>query len=810
MYETSHYFTSPIISRIQELIRENDGNEIFLKGYLNEEGIVDRIELLTRGNINSTPAILHIEGPNVVVIHNHPSGNLIPSDADIGVASALGNNLVGFYIIDNDVQRVNIVVRPVKKKIRKLDPKLLLEYISPSSKKVLSSEVEEREAQKRMLEGVAEAFNSEKIALIEAGTGTGKTWAYLIPAMEWSIQNNEKIVISTYTKHLQEQIVRDFDYLNRKLKKGKMKISILQGRNNYLCLLRYERFIQKPSSLFPEGFTPDKIRILKEWVASTETGVISDLPFSIPEELWEEISASGETCLREKCPYYPDRCFYFRSKEKSLKSNIVVVNHHLTFSDYFIKKFSRENAIIPDYRRIIFDEAHHIEDAFRSQLEQSFSLLGLKRTINKLYKPQGKKNSTGLLVESSNLVPPDLTSEALLKISETLSSAEEFFNFFYNSINFKEDSFSFTTEQFPSVVKNLNRVIGMASELSTLMAKCAEKIDEIAGKVREVDPLLGVEIKARSLRLNEYASTLNDFFETEDANMLSIVEANRRKGAGGVKFKIQPVEVNNELFNYFGELSSAILTSATFSVYNSFDFFKKWNGLEEVERTIEMILPSPFDYESNMKILIPTDLPEPDEAGYSVVASDFLIEALRRSRGRSFILFTSYTMLESFYAKIYPILDQENFLLLKQGQFPRSQLLEKFKGGKKAVLFGTDSFWEGVDVAGEKLSMVVITRLPFPVPTDPLYRAKTRIIKEKGENPFFSYAVPAASLKLKQGVGRLIRTRKDRGIIIILDGRIVTRSYGRKILDTLPSSNIIKGDSLQLLTEIENFIGDAK
>ena len=286
-----------------------------------------------------------------------------------------------------------------------------------------------------------------------------------------------------------------------------------------------------------------------------------------------------------------------------------------------------------------------------------------------------------------------------------------------------------------------------------------------------------------------------------------MIEVNKRTGARGIRFKIQPIDVSEEMENFYANMKTVVMTSATLSVNGNFSFFKHWAGLEAVEERVrELSLPSPFNYNKQMEILIPTDLPSPDEAGFSVVASEFLIEALRKSRGRSFILFTSYKMLENFYKKIYPVLDEENFLLLKQGQFSRSKLLDKFKKGHRAVLFGTDSFWEGVDVAGEKLSMVVITRLPFPVPTDPLYRARARIIREEGGNEFWDYALPVASLKLKQGVGRLIRTQKDRGIVIILDKRIITRNYGKLMLASLQSSNIIRGKTEELIQEIEDFL----
>ncbi len=805
MNDATQYFSPQTIKELKNYIKENNGNEITFLGIVEQDGTIHKIEPLTRGNIDSAPALTNLEGPGIVLIHNHPSGDLTPSDADINVASTLGNNLVGFYIINNNVEKVNIVVRPIIEKVEKVTPDELITYLTPDHKKSLGKNIENRNAQKEMLSEVASAFNLNTISIIEAGTGTGKTWAYLIPAMEWTEKNHEKIIVSTFTINLQEQIISDFNYLNQRIKKGKLRIAILKGRNNYLCKLRLEKILSQPSILLPEGVKPEDLDTLKEWASTTESGTISDLTTSIPNELWEEVSATGDTCLNEKCPYYPDNCFYFKSRKESLKSNIIVVNHHLTFADYFFKKNLRDNSIIPGYKRIIFDEAHHIEEAFRSQLERTFSLIGFKRIINKLYRP-GKKQPSGLLIASLNFIDPEKISETILNLSTTIEKVESYFQKVFDILPSDENSDTISAEDFLRLKKS-NTINDLAESLIQHLAHLSDNIGKISELIKAGDQLLAKEIKAKASKLAEYGEVLEDFYFNRESNLLSVIEINRRLGPRGIKLKIQPIDVSEEMENFYSQMKTVIMTSATLSVNGDFSFFKYWSGLEVMEERVkELSLPSPFNYDSQMKILIPFEIPSPDEAGFSTVASEFLIEALRRSKGRSFVLFTSYRMLENFYKKIFYVLDEENFLLLKQGQFPRNKLLEMFKKGYRAVLFGTDSFWEGVDVAGEKLSMVVITKLPFPVPSDPLYKARAKLIREKGGNEFWDYSLPVASLKLKQGVGRLIRTQKDKGIVIILDKRIITRNYGKVMLASLQSSNIIREKRNKLLLEIESFL----
>ncbi len=808
MYDSSEIFSSNTIFQIKEAIEENDLNEVLFLGFLDESGKVSSIEILTRGNIHSTPAILNIEGPNVVVIHNHPSGDLTPSDADISVAGFLGNNLVGFYIIDNNVKKVNVVVRPVFKEVTPINAEKLIEYLTPASSRSLSSQIEERESQKIMLTKVVEAFNENKIALIEAGTGTGKTWAYLIPSMEWSEKNTEKIILSTYTINLQEQIISDFHSLNKKIKNGTLKISILKGRGNYLCKLRLEKIVASSSLLLPENSKKEHLKVLKQWAEHTTSGTRSDLTTSVPDELWEEVAATGDTCIGNRCKYYPDECFYFKSRKRSLTSNIIVVNHHLTFADYFLKKQMGDNSVIPEYQRIIFDEGHHLEEAFRSQLERSFSLAGLKRIAGRLYRTKGKKKkrNLGLIPIISDKISPGLVSDTTILISKLISAGESFFKKIFENIEFEEESVVIPMEELQYKVKNFSSIYPQIAYLTEILSKSAEKLIRISDQLKKVDELTSKEIKAKASRFLEYSSVLKDFFSGEDMNLLCVLEASKRKGENGIKFKIQPVDVSEELNQFYAGKKSVIITSATLSVNSDFSFFKDWAGLEQFDNTVEIVLPSPFDYEKQMEIFVPSDIPEVDKAGFSVEASEFAKEIIRISHGRTFLLFTSYSMLNSFYSKIFHELDNENFLLLKQGQFARKKLLEIFKKGEKAVLFGTDSFWEGVDVAGEKLSTVIITRLPFPVPTDPLYRARARLIRNRGGNEFKEYSIPIAALKLKQGAGRLIRTTKDKGVVIILDKRIITRSYGRFLTESLQSSNIISGKSKEILIKIREFL----
>ena len=813
MIPAKEQFLPEIINYIKNEIKQNNYGEVVFLCSLNKEKIVYQVSVISRGNMDSAPALLKIEGPGKMIIHNHPSGNLLPSDNDISIASILANNIVGFGIIDNTVKNVNVVVEPqIKYEVEKLDYDKVIEVFSSKSSLSKIKEFKERESQKTMVKYVINSLNNNRISIIESGTGTGKTWAYLVPLMEWVDKNHERCVISTYTINLQQQILNDFFILNTALKSDKLKITAIKGRKNYLCKLRLDSLSNTFNFLLPEGVKPEDFEHIKEWSKKTLNGTKSDISFSLKDSLWEEISADGETCINDKCQYFPGDCFYFKAREKALSSDILIVNHHLLFTDIMLKSQDGEFSVLPEYSRIILDEAHHLEDSYRSQQERIFSWYGFVKIINKIYIKKGKK-SKGLLTYFESVIPNELLTESINKIDEVRKTAKNFFETIFNeilSISIKNNYISL--EDFLSKSSRNFEF----KELINKFGKDLTDISSILKEIIEYSKNLGDDLNlkilySKRLRILEYSSVLKDFIEKDEK--LHLLHIDERKDYKSLTLRILPIDLSQSIVeNVYTKFPSIVMTSATLSVDNRFDLFKRWIGLDKIPKRVdEVSLTSPFDYKNNMSIMVPSDFPLPtQEIVFLDMATNFLSEVIKIADGKTFILFTSYYMMEKFHKLLSESLSNSNFSLLKQGDYQREELLNLFKKGFKTVLLGTSSFWEGVDVVGDSLSVVAIMKLPFPVPTEPLFSAKSKIIEEEGGNSFMDLSVPLTSLKLKQGIGRLIRSENDKGIVLILDNRLTKKRYGKTISNSLQNTSIRSDYYQNLVVNIDNFIKSKK
>ncbi len=593
---------------------------------------------------------------------------------------------------------------------------------------------ESRPSQIRMADVVAEALKGGTHAIIEAGTGTGKTLAYLAPAL----MHGRRLLVSTGTKALQDQIFyKDIPLLERILDRP-IRAAYLKGRNNYLCKLKLHTFQE-------EGlFTPlelDNFSQIAEWATRTETGDRAELPtIADDDELWSRLDARRDRCLGTKCEEF-ESCFLTLVRQKAMESDIVVVNHHLFFADLAIR-VAEMAQILPDYTAVIFDEAHELEDIATGYFGFHVSNYRIQEM---LFDTRSLAEETELSIEGE--------ASALGRASD---------HFFGRFLLLRDG-------RHP--LPELEGIDDLIDELLDLRRACKQQLD------------LGGEWENLARRAGEIASELEIFKNGNPDNYVSWLD---RRGRG-VFLEACPIDVSPLLKEaLFDKVPTCVLTSATLTVGGSTEYIRRRLGLENAPGET---LSTEFDFQKQAALYVPAFLPDYRSPSYLPQAAEEIRKILEASDGRAFVLFTSYQQMDACY-KI--LKDELPYPTLKQGRTSRSRLLEQFRRKPHAVLFATSSFWQGIDVKGEALSCVIIDKLPFQVPSDPLVAARMREIEQEGGNPFSDYQVPAAILRLKQGFGRLIRSRTDRGILAVLDSRIRTRGYGRLFLSSLPDYALVE------------------
>lgn len=833
------HFSVRVKNSIRVGIEEASGNEVFFVGSFSAANVIDSVRIVARGNGYSVPVVIDSALPGEVVIHNHPSGNLAPSDQDIQLASVFGNQGIGFYIVDNNASRVYVVVEPfAEKEIELLDVEKSRELLLPggSISELMEDKYELRDEQLNMLESVAAAFNENLISLIEAGTGTGKTLSYLIPAVLWSIRNGERVVISTNTINLQEQLIDKDIPLVHKAFGGEFNYSLVKGMGNYLCLLRAET-VQEGLFEIADEDEVGSISDILEWAKVTEDGSLSDLSFSPPDEVWDKVSAESDSCLRARCPYY-SRCFFYRSRREIASSQLLVVNHHLLFSDLSIKGASEKSdaGILPPFKRIIFDEAHHIVDAATSHFGMRATKYGIIRILRRMKRRGKGGESKGLIFYAAALATKlvriarkGIVNDVLRRVEQNLSpridASEEYvvdaFDALYNfsllmmrqneaegqEVSLRITEAAFSHEGWEQIDKKFSI---LRIRLKELHEEIKAFTDFLLDYEEENDfAKLIVEFRGVANKLDYYSDVISTFLSREDDGYVRWVEGRMGRGAVVSGLGLSPLDISQPLRErLYSRCDTVVMTSATMAVRKDFEFIKSGLGLMDEDRVSELILPSPFNYKEQLLLAIPTDIPEPGTRDYSDTISPLILDAVMASRGNALILFTSYSLLESVYREVYEELELSGILTLKQGVLPRGRLLDKFRVKDGSVLFATDSFWEGVDVPGNALSLVVITRLPFRVPTEPIIEARVEYMESIGTNSFIEYSVPVAVLKFKQGFGRLIRTRSDKGVVLVLDRRIISKFYGRYFLDSLPDCGQLVDKSGEIIAALEEFFKD--
>lgn len=824
-------FSNQAIQQLRSAISEAEGNEVFFLGRTDESRIVIEVEPLARGNRDAVAAIMIAASFGDVVIHNHPSGHLTPSQADIEIASLLGNQGVGFYIVDNLAERCYQAVSAfARKKVERLSYQEIERFYAPDG--VLSQALpgyEHRSEQTRMAVTLSEAFNEERVAVVEAGTGTGKSLAYLLPAALWSVRNKERVVISTNTINLQEQLIqKDIPFLQQHAE-IQFRAVLVKGRSNYLCL-RKLHLNAADSSLFKDE-TAVELDAIVAWSKKTEDGCRSDLSFIPKDEVWEELCCESDQCSRVKCSYYA-RCFFYRARREAAGADLLVVNHALLLADLSVRQETGydSTAILPPFTRLIFDEGHHLEDVATSFLSSQVSRLGLVKLLGKLQHP--RKAHRGILPQLSTLLSaavPESQDDLYMEIAEVLEGrlipkrvavleavtrgmdaiGEALFQKLKKEAaeqKLRVTPAVYTSPLWPEVSVQVENMCKELADYAGALQAFLKGCDKLSDKVLErlAGPL--TDLRGVKGRIESVVDALR-FFTSREEGYCRWFEL--RKGPM-VKLCCSPLEVAESIKKaILDRFKTVIITSATLAVGEKFDFLKRRTGVELLakERVSELLLPSPFDYAKQAFVGVPSDMPEPTSPLFEARLCGHLLKALKISQGRAFVLFTSYDLLTRVSNRLTEPLKAAGLTPMRQGETNRHMLLSKYRTAHNPVLFGTDSFWEGVDVQGKGLELVVITRLPFRVPTEPILEARSEHITAMGGDPFMTYTVPQAVIKFKQGFGRLIRSKEDRGAVLILDSRVLTKNYGKVFLTALHGVKVVKGVEEMLCGEMEAFFG---
>jgi ATP-dependent DNA helicase DinG len=625
-----------------------------------------------------------------------------------------------------------------------------------------------RRGQLQMAEAVELAMKERKHLIVEAGTGTGKTLAYLLPV----IRSGERVIVSTGTKNLQEQLFfKDIPFLEQHL--GKLRVCYMKGRNNYLCRQKLYDLVAQPAL---SGLVNiDHLQQIAEWESTTESGDRTELT-TLPEnsQLWHKLDAGTERCTGQECKQW-DRCFITEMRRRMLESDIIIVNHHLFFADLALKQAGVPNGVLPEFTTAIFDEAHELEDVASSYFGVSVSNLRFEELARDIE----------IKLQQEKAMRPSLL-QALARLRERAA-------FFFSVLPKGQGRFAFTNRsefleekgtEYDAVMEGLQWIF---SELQLI----TDKVPEVANFSR---------------RTREMQAQLEFIIRGTDKNIVYWIEhrGESRRGRTGqthIILQATPIDVSQILKQaLFADMDTVVLTSATLAVAgpqgDNFDYIRQRLGMEHAR---ELVVPSHFDYASQAILYVPPDLPAPTEKAFVEKAAEKIRRLLAITQGRAFCLFTSHSQMRQIHDLL---VDQLDFPVLLQGSAPKNALLEQFRLTPNAVLFATGSFWQGVDVQGEQLSCVIIDRLPFAVPSDPVVAARIQAINDADGNAFYEYQVPSAVIALKQGFGRLIRSIKDRGLLVLLDNRILKQRYGKVFLESLPAYKKTKD-----LADVEQFFG---
>ncbi|GHV90579.1 helicase [Spirochaetia bacterium] len=811
-------FSEDAIVRLRAEIKDAGGNEVMALGFLDDKGLVARITVSARGNEDTVLALLSDGGDAIpdVFIHNHPSGYLSPSENDIAIAGRAAEGGVGAFIVDNEVEQVYVIAEPIKRRsVKKLDPDRItgaLEAGGAIARRLPAWEP--RQSQLDMMHLVIRAFNDDAIAAAEAGTGVGKSFAYLLPAIHYAIENEERIVISTATITLQQQLFdKDIPLVAGALGSAlskKVKAVLMKGRGNYLCRRRLEDALREPS--LDEGENAELYRIVS-WAETSKSGSRSDLAFVPLEAVWSRICSEADMCMGMRCPER-ERCFVLALRKEAADARILVVNHHLLFADLAARQEGAgydNTVVLPPYTRVVIDEAHTIEGAATSFFSKEFSRLGIYRQLGRLYRRRRAARG-GLLIRLASLVRmEDKLDEGVAAIDKIRETADD--------LDSAAQELCGGDGVF-RLVPARNEIAGMLFPLFIALRKKITALGEIIRDMLEnvspddEDNPTVWEIKTIHRRLETIGGVCSSFIEYKErpTEVMWLERHGGGKTQGGepwVVFTVTPVDVAPGLKeSLFAPNKTVICCSATLTVADSFNYWSLRCGLNLIRERDVLTgrFPSPFPYASSVLLAVPADAPLPEEGNYQSFVDKAVTKLAAAAGGSALILFTSYQSLRSAYSIAAPELQEQGIRCLKQGDDDRSRLLSDFLNDESSVLFATDSFWEGVDAPGNTLRLVILCRLPFRAPNDPVFEARREALEKQGRSSFMELSLPESVMKFKQGFGRLMRRSSDHGVVVVLDGRILRKRYGEFFLKSLPETRTCFGELSDILRKAEEFL----
>ena len=796
-------FTDIAAQQLREAIRAAGGVEVF--GICDVVGReVVNVEITCRGREDQVTALVDRPRAGQAVVHNHPSGDLRPSDADLHLAHLYGEDGVGVIITDNAVTRSNWVVEPHKATRRPVKIELLHQFFQVDLPRVLPG-FEPRGQQLEMAERVAEALDIGRPLLCEAGTGTGKSLAYLAPAALWALANESKVVVSTHTRALQAQLLHsDLPLLEQA--GMPVRTAVLQGRNNYLCKRRLGLALADAEAGDHE-VERQALVALREWSDHTTDGSRSDLAAAVDPAIWDRVLSDSDLSMSVKCPLY-DSCHYYRARRDASAAHLIIVNHALLLVDLALRQ-KMGRGVLPKYERVILDEAHHLEDAATGAATEALSARAVQHALCPLVDSKRRRGALTRLVQGPATKLEPATRSAVATRAQGLeplvrtvgigveATLEPLARLVTDQPRRVTPAFRASEDYTLDVVPTLHHLSSELEDVLKGLDQLLEPFDDLPLPDTEAQPVLDLSRARR--RLANHVEVLAGFLDDDEDRCRWLAADKGRKGRRLARIAVAPIEVRDTLRRIlFHPIPGVTATSATLTIREQFGYFRARTGLPGGD---EVIFPSPFDHPKQALLGLPKDLPPPDHADYLAETSRVMVEAVEAADGGAFVLCTSYRAVDA-YARA---LAATGRTVLAQGQGSRSRLLDRFRRSPRSVLVGTDSFWEGVSVKGDGLRLVIIPRLPFRVPTEPLQQARHERIQQRGLDPFRGYVLPAAVIKLRQGYGRLIRGYDDRGAVLLLDRRIHDRAYGRILLSSLPPARRVVGPwrrVRQALTEL--------
>ncbi len=802
-------FSEESLQTIKKYLEEHNNKSMIFKATFDEDEKIQKPFFLSLYKKKSFEETLTKVGKNEVVIRTTKPNQLYPSDMELELSEELYTRRnIAYCLLSSDLDDFYFVQDIDRIFLEEID---IENYFAKDG--ILAKEIkgfEYREEQEEMAQYIQDAINEDRKIIVEAGTGTGKTLAYLIPSIKWAVTNKKKVIIATNTINLQEQLLLKDIPLAKSIIKDEFSYVLVKGRNNYVCKRLFNELVLG-KSIDIETFSMEareQIEYILKWGNKTKTGDKAELPFEVYPDVWELVQSTTELCLGKKCPYRKE-CFYMKTRMEKMEADILISNHHVYFADLNVRAetdFYSEYLILPRYDMVIFDEAHNVESVARSYFSVEVSKISFTRLLNRIYqkKNKKKKEKSALIrvedtVDEKNLEDSEQYIYLLNTLKEEISILQNIGYEYFDDIRkiyetnteapIKKslNNFEMTKSRFLENLREKKDIFqSKLTDFLNLMMSFNNVIDEEKDKNPEV-----INFNNHLKMFKAYIDSFKFINSFEDDNYIYWLDINSKRT--NVILTATPLNIAQKLSTVlFDNLDRLVFASATIVVNGNFDYFKKSLGLDE-EDCIEAIIKSPFDYDEQMSVYIPSDIQDSENINAFVSdASKFILNILLKTDGKAFILFTSYTMLNQIYYSISKKLKDKGFEVFLHGDKPRSQIIKEFKEAENPILFGTTSFWEGVDVQGENLSNVIITKLPFLVPTDPVVSAISKKIEEDGGNSFMNFQLPEAIIKFKQGVGRLIRKKTDSGNIFILDNRILKKRYGSLFINALPSQKNIK------------------